>query len=82
MFLIRYGDLLKIKLILKDYNKFRFNSDIDLPLITIIKFRSLVINISCVIEKDHEYYPEIYLDECLYVKDNPCPATTLFSKKM
>ena len=66
---------------IKYYNKFRFNSDIDLPLNTIIEFRSLVINISCVIEKDNEYYPEIYLDECLYVKDNPCPTTTLFSKK-
>ena len=66
---------------IKDYNKFRFNSDIDLPANTIIEFRSLVINISCVIEKNNEYYPEIYLDECLYVKDNPCPTTTLFSKK-
>ena len=67
---------------IKDYNKFRFNSDIDLPLNTIIEFRSLLINISCVIEKNNEYYPEIYLDECLYVKDNPCPTTTLFSKKI
>ena len=50
---------------IKDYNKFRFNSDIDLPLNTIIELRSLVINISCVIEKDNEYFPEIYLDECL-----------------
>ena len=66
---------------IKDYNKFRFDSDIDLPLNTIIEFRSLVINISCVIEKDNEYYPEIYLDERLYVKGNPCPTTTLFSKK-
>ena len=33
-----------------------------------IEFRSLVINFSCVIEKDNEYYPEIYLNECLYVK--------------
>ena len=38
---------------IKDYGKFRFNSDID----------SLLINVSCVIEKDNEYYPEIYLDE-------------------
>ena len=55
---------------IKDYDKFRFNSDIDLPLNTIIEFRSLLINISCVIEKDNEYYPEIYLDECSYVKYN------------
>ena len=66
---------------IKDYNKSRFNSDIDLPLNKIIEFCSLVINISCIIEKDNEHYPEIYLDECLYVKDNPCPTTTLFSKK-
>ena len=53
---------------IKDYDKFRFNSDIDLPLNTIIEFRSLLINISCVIEKDNEYYPEIYVDKCSYVK--------------
>ena len=52
---------------IKDYDKFRFNSDVDLPLNTIIEFRSLLVNISCVIEKDNEYYPEIYLDECLYM---------------
>ena len=55
---------------IKDYGKFRFNSDIDLPLNTIIEFCSLVINVSFVIEKDNEYYPEIYLDECSYVKYN------------
>ena len=53
---------------IKDYDKFRFNSDIDLPANTIIEFRSLLINVSCVIEKDNEYYPEIYLDKCPYVK--------------
>ena len=62
---------------IKDYDKFRFNSDIDLPLNTIIEFRSLVINVSCVIEKDNKYYPEIYLDECLYVKGNMWPTTNL-----
>ena len=55
---------------IKDYDKFRFNSDIDLPLDTLIEFRSLVTNVCCVIEKDNKYYPEIYLDECLYIKDN------------
>ena len=38
---------------IKDYDKFRFNSDIDLPLDTSIEFRSLVINVSYVIEKDN-----------------------------
>ena len=53
---------------IKDYDKFRFTSDIDLPVNTIIEFRSLLVNVSCVIEKDNEYYPEIYLDECSYIK--------------
>ena len=66
---------------IKDYDKFRFNSDIDLPLDAPIEFRLLLINVSCVIEKNNKYYPEIYLDECLYVKGNIWPTTTLFSKK-
>ena len=45
---------------IKDYDKFRFNSDIDLPVNMITEFRSLLINVSCVIEKDNEYYPEIF----------------------
>ena len=55
---------------IKDYDKFRFNSDIDLPVNMIIEFRSLLINVSYVIEKDNEYYPEIYLDDCPYVKNS------------
>ena len=55
---------------IKDYDKFKFNSDIDLPVNTIIEFRSLLINVSCVIEKDNEYYPEIYLDDCSCVKNS------------
>ena len=37
---------------IKDRNKFRFNSDIDLPLNTTIEFRSLVINVNCIIDVD------------------------------
>ena len=55
---------------IKDYHKIRFNSDIDLTMNTIIEFRSLLINVSCVIEKDNEYYPEIYLDDCSYAKNS------------
>ena len=53
---------------IKDYDKFRFNSDINLPVNTTIEFRSLLINVSCVIENDNEYYPEIYLDNGTYLK--------------
>ena len=55
---------------IKYYDKFRFNSNIDLRINTIIEFRSLLINVSCVIEKYNEYYPEIYLDDCSYVKNS------------
>ena len=54
---------------IKDYDKFRFNFDINLPVNTIIEFHSLLINVSCVIEKDNEYYPEIYLDNGTYLKN-------------
>ena len=53
---------------IKEYHKLRFDSDLYLPTKTLIEFRMLTININCVIEKDNEYYPEIYLGECLYVK--------------
>ena len=53
---------------IKEYYKLRFDSDLYLPLDKLIEFHSLTINVSCVIEKDNEYYPEIYLDACLYNK--------------
>ena len=34
---------------IKSYDKFRFNSDVDLPVNTIIEFRSLLVNVSCII---------------------------------
>ena len=54
---------------IKDYNKLRFSSNVDLPLDKIITFRALTLVINCVIEKDGKYYPEIYLDEGFYVQD-------------
>ena len=63
---------------IKDCNKFRFNSDIDLLLNKALEFRSLLINVSCIIEKDNECYPEVYLDECLYVKCNKCYIKSFF----
>ena len=50
---------------IKEYYKLRLDSDLYLPLDMLIEFHSLIINVSCVIEKDNEYYPEIYLDACL-----------------
>ena len=53
---------------IKNYNKLRFSSNIDLPLNKILDFSMLTIHISYVIKRDDEYYPEIYLDEALYVQ--------------
>ena len=75
---IKMGDMICLipNIKMKDYNKFRFNSDTDLPLKTMIEFRSILINVSCVIKKDNKDYPEIYLAECLYAKGNIWPTTT------
>ena len=54
---------------IKEYNKLRFSSNLDLPLDTLIKFRALTLTISCVIEKNGKYYPEIHLDEGLYIQN-------------
>ena len=54
---------------IKEYNKLRFSSNLDVPLDTLIDFRALTLTISCLIEKDGKYYPESYLDEGLYVKN-------------
>ena len=51
-----------------EYYKLRSDSDVNLPLDTLIEYHSLIVNVSCVIEKDNEYYPEIYLDGCFYRK--------------
>ena len=53
------------------FHKIRFSSDIDLPLGTLIQFKILTIIIRCIIKKDDKYYPEIYLDKCLYDKVYP-----------
>ena len=50
----------------KDYMKNKFDSDDDLPLNKILKFRRLTIIIRNIFKKDDKYYPGNYLDDCLY----------------
>ena len=45
--------------------KIKFNSDDDLPLNKLIFF-GLTIIVRAVFEEDGKYYPQIFLDECLY----------------
>ena len=46
--------------------KIKFNSDDDLPLNKILKLRILTIVVRSVFEEDGKYYPQVFLDECLY----------------
>ena len=49
----------------KDYMKIKFNSDDDLPLNKILKLHMLIIIVKSVFE-DGKYYPQIFLNKCLY----------------
>ena len=50
----------------KNYIKIKLNSDNDLPLNKILKLHMLTIIVRSVFEKDGKYYPQVFLDECLY----------------
>ena len=50
----------------KDYMKIKFNSDDNLPLNKMLKLHNLTIIARSVFEENGKYYPQIFLDECLY----------------
>ena len=50
----------------KDYMKIKFDSDDKLPLNKQLKFLSVTIVIRSVFEDDGKYYPQAFLDDCLY----------------
>ena len=56
------------EVIIKDWNKIRFSSDIFIPDDVFINFYSLVIVINYVIEKNNEFIPEIYINEGYFKK--------------
>ena len=56
------------EVIIKDWNKIRFSSDIFIPDDVYINFNSLVIVINYVIEKNDEFIPEIYFNEGYFKK--------------
>ena len=56
------------EVIIKDWNKIRFSSDIFIPDDVSINFYSLVIVINYVIEKNDEFAPEIYINEGYFTK--------------
>ena len=50
----------------KDYMKIKLNSDDDLSLNKLLKFRLKTIAIRHVFEEDDKLYPKVFLDDTLY----------------
>ena len=50
----------------KDFMKIKFNSDDNLPLNKMLKLHILTIIVRSVFKIDDKYYPQVFLDECLY----------------
>ena len=50
----------------KDYMKFKFNSDDDLPLNKQLKFYNMTITIRSVFEEDGKLYPQVFPHDTLY----------------
>ena len=56
----------KLEVYEKYYMKIKFNSDDNLPLNKQLKFLSVTIIVRSAFEEDGKYYPQAFLDECLY----------------
>ena len=50
----------------KYYMKIKFNSQDDIPLNKQLYFPTITVIIRNIFEKDGTYYPQIFLNECLY----------------
>ena len=50
----------------KDFMKTKFNSDDNLPLNKKLNLHNITTFIRSVFEEDGKYYPQFFLDECLY----------------
>ena len=50
----------------KDFMKIKSNTGDNLPLNKPLKLHLLTITVRCIFEEDGKFYPELYLDYCLY----------------
>ena len=50
----------------KNFVKIKFNSEDSLPLNKALKLYNMTIIVRSVFEEDGKYYPQVFLDECLY----------------
>ena len=49
-----------------NYMKIKFNTDDNIPLNKIINLATITVTIRSVTKKDDKYYPQVFLDDCLY----------------
>ena len=50
----------------KKYMKIKFNSNDELPLNKMIEITSIIIVVRAAFHENNKYYPQVFLDECLY----------------
>ena len=50
----------------KDFMKIKIDTDDNLPLNKTLKLHNMTIVIRSVFEEHGKFYPQVYLDECLY----------------
>ena len=50
----------------KDFMKIKLNSDDNLPLNKMLKLHMLTVIVRSVVKEDGKYYPQAFLDGCLY----------------
>ena len=50
----------------KNLRKIKFSSNDNLPLGKILSLHKMTIDVRSVFQKDNKYYPQVFLDECLY----------------
>ena len=48
------------------YMKIKFNFDDHLPLNKTLELRNMIIVVSSVFHEGNKYYPQVFLEECLY----------------
>ena len=49
-----------------NYLKIKFNKDDNIPLYKIIYFPTITIIIRSITKKDDKYYPQLFVEDCLY----------------
>ena len=51
-----------------NYDKIKFLSDDSIPLNKLMYFPTITVIIRCVFKQNRVFYPQVYLDQCLYEK--------------